>query len=85
MATAYRPIFSDHAVEYFGTLPRRRRHKLIDRARELAADPTLVPDYWTIDADGRNISHLLVGGFIFTYWVDDSAKLVMIVEVDDGE
>lgn len=72
-------------MEYFSTLERRRRTKLIDRARELAADPSLTPDYGTIDADGRDICHLMVGGFVFTYWVDHAAKLVMIVEIDDGE
>lgn len=85
MATVYRPVFSDRAVEYFGTLGRSRRRKLIDRARELAVDPTLTPDYRTLDAEGRDIGHLMVGGFIFTYWIDHPAKLVMIVDIDEGE
>lgn len=85
MASSYRPIFSDQAVEFFGTLAKRRQRKLIDRSRELAADPSLIPDYWTTDADGRTICHLMVDGFILTYWVDHASDLVMITEVDDGE
>jgi len=85
VTTEYGPVFSDRAVEFFGSLKRGRQRKLIDRARELATDPTLTPDYWTIDTEGRNIRHLLVGGFIFTYWIDHAAKLVMIAEIDDGD
>jgi hypothetical protein len=55
----YRPIFSDSAVEYFATLPRRRQRKLLDRARELAADPFLVPDLGRVDDDGREIGEIL--------------------------
>jgi mRNA-degrading endonuclease RelE of RelBE toxin-antitoxin system len=81
----YRPDFSDAAVEFFSGLTRRRQRKLLDRARELAADPFLAPDYQSTDADGRKVGHLLVDNFVFSYWVDDAARRVMIVEIDDAE
>jgi hypothetical protein len=79
----YRPVFSDSAVSFFVTLSRRRQTKLLDRARELAADPFVVPDLRRIDDDGREIGDILIEDFLFSYWVDHPAKVVMIVEVED--
>ena len=85
MASHYRAVFSDFSVEFFTALSRRRQRKLLDRARELAADPFLIPNYSTKDSDGRDTAHLLVGDFIFTYHVDHATRLVMITEIDDAE
>ena len=57
----------------------------MDRAYELARDPFLECDYRLVDPDGRTIEHLLVEGVVFSYWVDHSVKLVMIIEIDDAE
>ncbi len=81
----YRPVFSDSAVEFFAALTRRRQRKLLDRAHELAADPFLAPDYQSVDADGQTVAHLLVDGFVFTYWVDHAVRRVMITDIDDAE
>ncbi|HUG12224.1 MAG TPA: hypothetical protein VMM36_14500 [Opitutaceae bacterium] len=81
----YRPLFSDTAVEFVTTLPRRRQRRLVTRAQELARDPFLTPDFIWRDEDGRDISHLLVDGFLFSYWVDHAVKVVMIVDIEDGE
>jgi hypothetical protein len=42
-------------------------------------------DYHLADAAGHKVEHLLVDGFVFSYWVDDAAKLVMITEIEDAE
>jgi hypothetical protein len=81
----YRPVFSDSAVVFFASLSRRRQRKLLDRALELAGDPFLVPDFRSVDDDGREICHVLVDDFIFSYWADHAARVVMIVDVEDGE
>jgi len=79
----YRPVFSDSAVDFFATLSHRRQRKLLDRARELAADPFVVPDIRRVDEDGREIGDILIDDFLFSYWVDHPAKVVMIVDVED--
>ena len=78
----YRPIFSDSAVVSFASLPRSRQRRLLDRARELAADPLVAPDLRRTDDEGREIGEILVDDFLFSYWVDHPAKAVMIVIVD---
>ncbi len=57
----------------------------MDRAHELARDPFLESDYRLEDSDGRMVEHLLIDGFVFSYWVDHAAKLVMIAEIEDAE
>ena len=58
---------------------------LLDRAHGLAADPFMAPDYRAVDADGRTVAHVMVDGFILTYWVDDAVRQVMITDIDDAE
>ena len=80
----YRPVFSDSAVEFLATLPRRRQRRLLDRAQELAGDPFLIPDIRLPDEEGREISHILIDDFLFSFWPDHATKVVMIVEIADG-
>ena len=80
----YRPVFSDVAVEFIATLPRRRQRRAIARAQELANDPFLVPDIRLPDDEGREIGHVLVDEFLFSFWADHATKVVMIVEIADG-
>lgn len=83
--TKYRPVFSDSAVAFFISLARRQQRILLDRAHELAADPFLAPDFRETDAEGRDLGHVVVGDFVFTYWVDHAARQVMITDVDGTE
>lgn len=64
-------------------LSRRRQTKLLDRARELAVDPGVTPDLLRVDEDGREIGDLLIDDFLFSYWVDHFARVVMTVEIED--
>jgi hypothetical protein len=79
----YRPIFSDSAVVSFAALSRSRQRRLLDRSRELAADPFVAPDLRRTDEDGREIGDIFIDDFLLSYWVDHSAKAVMIVELED--
>jgi len=81
----YRPVFSDTAVLFFTSLSRRRQLKVLDRAQELANDPFLVPDFRCPDEDGREVSHILIDGYLFSFWVDHAVRVVMITEIEDSE
>lgn len=83
--TRYEAVFTASAVTFFVGLSKRGQQKLLDRARELSADPFLVPDFRTTDALGREISHLLADDFIFDFWVDHAVKQVVITEIDRVE
>ncbi len=45
----------------------------------------MVPDFREADSEGRELSHVMVDGFILTYWVDHAVKQVLITDVDEAE
>lgn len=79
----YTALLSAEAAESLANLSRRRQRALLDRLRELAANPFLVSDYTITDAAGHAIEHLLVDEFLIAYWVDHAARHVLITEFDD--
>jgi mRNA-degrading endonuclease RelE of RelBE toxin-antitoxin system len=79
----YRPLYSDLVAEAMLSLPKRRQRRLLDTCNQLARNPSIHADYSVRDADGRDIEHILVDGFVIAYWVDHPVYRVMIIEVDD--
>lgn len=57
----------------------------MDRAYKLARYPFIESDYKVEDGDGHGIDHVLVDGFVISYWVDHAVRLVMITEIDDAD
>jgi hypothetical protein len=55
------------------------------RVRELARYPFVQSDYRITDEEGHDVEHLLVDGFVFSYWVDHAARLVVITEIEDAD
>lgn len=78
----YEVVFASPALEFFVNLTKRGQRKVLDRARELAADPFLVPDFVSQDSTDRDISHFMVDGFLFDYWVDHAVKQVIVTDID---
>jgi hypothetical protein len=79
----YRPFYSHLAAEALLAWPKRRQRKLVDTCNQLARNPFIRSDYRIRDAEGRDVEHIRVEGFVIAYWVDHPACKVMIVEVDD--
>jgi hypothetical protein len=78
----YEAVFAASAVEFSVGLSKRRQRKLLDVAKQLAADPFVAPDYRTKDQTGREIFHLLAEGFIFDFWIDHAARRVVVLDVE---
>lgn len=57
----------------------------MDRAYELARYPFIESDYSIADEGAHVVDHLLVDGFVFSYWVDHAVRIVMIAEIDDAD
>jgi hypothetical protein len=79
---AYEVVFASAALEFFVGLGKRPQRKLLDRAHELAQDPFLLPDFYSQDSTGRDISHFMADGFVFDFWVDHAVKQVIVSDVD---
>jgi hypothetical protein len=80
-ASGYASHLSSQAAAFIVGLPRRQQQKLLDFADQLANQPFQVGDYRLKDATGRDVETLLMDEFLFTYWVDHSAKEVRITEI----
>lgn len=80
----YRAVFSADAAEFLPRLSRRRQLKLIRLAQRLAEQPFVRPDYSIADEGGRELDHLLVEDFVFSYWLDHAARELRIVEIEDA-
>jgi hypothetical protein len=81
----YEPVYSDFAAEFIVSLPRRRARRALRICRTLAKNPFLVSDFTVNDAAGRPIDHLLVEGFILTYYVDHASRSVFISEIETAD
>lgn len=79
----YRPLYSDAVLELILGLPKRRQRKLVSLCNQLAKNPFIKADYTIRDADGRDVDHIKVEGFVIAYWVDHAVRKVMVVDIDD--
>ena len=83
-APRYEPVFAEGAASRISQLPRRRQHQIALLAQQLARHPFLRSDYTLPDDSGRPIEHLLLGDFVFSYWLDHAAQEIRIVDVEDA-
>lgn len=77
-------VFSESAADFILTLPTRRRRKVRESLDRFACDPFLRSDYSVPDDSGRMIEHLLIGDFVFAYWLDHAVCEIRIVDIDDA-
>jgi hypothetical protein len=82
--TPYQPCFAVEAAEFLAQLPKARQRRVLRLAQTLAANPFVLSDYAVTDESGREQEHLLIDDFVFTYWLDHSAREVRITEIEDA-
>ena len=77
----YGSHLSSESAAFLIALPRRQQRLVLDLADQIATHPFQISDYQTTDADDRVIENLLLGAYLFTYWVDHAAREVRITEI----
>lgn len=77
----YESHLSSQATAFLIGLPRRQQRQVLDLADQIARHPFQIGDYRTVDAAGHEVENLLLGEFLFTYWVDHAVKDVRITEI----
>jgi len=80
----YEPVFSEGVLIRLMQLPRRRQRQIGLLARQLGDHPFAHSDYILPDDSGRPIEHLLMGDFVFSYWLDHGAREVRITDIEDA-
>ena len=81
----YRPVLCEPAADFILSLPRRRQLQAMNHARQLGRRPFTVGDYFTKDTHGHVIENLLLGPYVFSFWIDHAACLVMITEIENAD
>ena len=81
--TDYESVLSARASAFLIAQPKRRQRQIIDLASRLAAKPFQLGDYATTNEDGRELQHLDLGVWVFSYWVDHAVRELRITEIDE--
>ena len=77
----YEPVLSAKAWEQLNSLSRQRQKRITRLIHQLADYPFRLGDYQTRDSTGRTLENLNIEGFVFTYWADDPAKELRILDI----
>jgi hypothetical protein len=77
----YESHLSLDAVAFVVALPRRKQKLVLDLADQIAAHPFQIGDYQTVDAAGRSVENLLLGNYLFSFWVDHASRELRISEI----
>ena len=80
----YVPVFSEDVIARLIQLPRRKQRQVARLAQQLASQPFVRSDYTLADETDRPIEHLLLGDFVFSYWLDHAVKEVRITDIEDA-
>lgn len=81
--SGYEPVLSGRASSFLIGLSRPKQKQVLRLLFQLAEYPGQVGDYATREEDGREIQHLLVGDWHFSFWADHAVRELRVTEIDE--
>jgi len=81
---SYVLYFAVEAAEFLAQLSKSRQRRALRLAQTLAANPFVRSDYAVVDESGREQEHLLIEGFVYTYWLDHAVRELRITDIEDA-
>jgi hypothetical protein len=78
---AYEPVLSSRPASFLIGLSKAKQRRVIDLIFRLAENPTQLGDYATREKGGRDIQHLMVGDWHFSFWADHPVRELRITEI----
>jgi hypothetical protein len=82
-ASGYEPVLSGKASSSLVGLPRLKQKQVLRLLFQLAEHPGQLGDYGTREKDGREIQHLVVGDWHFSFWADHAVRELRVTEIDE--
>jgi hypothetical protein len=79
----YEPVLSVRASSSLVGLSRPKQKQVLRLLFQLAEHPGQLGDYATREEDGREIQHLLVGDWHFSFWADHAVRELRVTEIDE--
>jgi hypothetical protein len=78
---AYEPVLSSRAASFLIGLSKAKQKTVIGLMFQLADHPSQLGDYATREDAGREIQHLMVGDWHFSFWPDHPVRELRITEI----
>jgi hypothetical protein len=77
----FEPVLSGKASSFLIGLSKAKQRKVVALMFQIAGHPTQLGDYATRDDEGREIQHLLLGDWQFSFWPDHAVHELRITEI----
>jgi hypothetical protein len=81
--SGYEPVLSSKASSSLVGLSRSKQKQVLRLLFQLAEHPGQLGDYATREDDGREIQHLMVGDWHFSFWADHAIRELRVTEIDE--
>jgi hypothetical protein len=78
---AYEPVLSSRAASFLIGLSKAKQRKVITLIFQVAEHPTQLGDYSTHEEGGRDIQHLVVADWHFSFWPDHPVRELRITDI----
>ena len=83
--THYRVFYSEEAIGFLHRKTKVNQRKIIDISHMIAQAPTQLSDHQTQDLKGRILEHVHKDKYFFVYWIDQAAKEVHVLNIDQSQ
>ena len=80
---SYEPVLSSKASSFLIGLSRAKQKKVLVLLFQIAEHPSQLGDYATDEEGGREIQHLMVGDWHFSFWADHAVRELRITEITE--
>ena len=81
--SGYEPVLSGKASSFLVGLSRSKQKQVLRLLFQLAEHPGQLGDYAMREEDGREIQHLMVGDWHFSFWADHAVRELRVTEIDE--
>jgi len=80
--SGYDPVLSSRASAFLVGLSKPKQKQVLRLLFQLAELPSQLGDYATREDGGREIQHLMVGDWHFSFWADHAVRELRVTEID---
>jgi len=81
--SGYEPVLSGRASSSLVGLSKPKQKQVLRLLFQLSEHPGQLGDYATREEDGREIQHLMVGDWHFSFWADHAVRELRVTEIDE--
>ena len=78
---AYEPVLSGKASSFLVGVSKAKQRKIIALIFQISDHPGQLGDYSTRDDIGRDVQHLLLGDWQFSFWADRAVRELRVTEI----